>query len=300
MPCYSPHRVHSDGVKENGALNIIWRGQNKGLKDEILPCSRCVGCKLERSRNQAVRCMLEADMHEHNCFVTLTFDDKHIAVNRSLDKNELQLFMKRLRKKYGDGIKFFGCGEYGEMLGRPHYHVLLFNHDFDDKVLHTVRNGHKLFVSESLQKLWQFGFSSVGEVSYESASYVARYVLKKIGTENSEEHYVDKGTGEILTPEFTLMSRGGRKGKGLAASWFQKFGFTDVYPSDQLVVNGKVNKPPRYFDTLLEKLKPQLFDEVKQGRREYTRDWYEQSDIRLRVKEEVKLRQIQALKRDLR
>lgn len=296
MPCYSPHHVHRGDDRPDGKMQIVWSGNNKGLRRLDLPCGRCVGCKLERSRNNATRCLLESQMHERNCFVTLTFDDEHLPANRSLDYvGHFQPFMKRLRKAYGSGIRFFMCGEYGAKLGRPHYHSLLFGHDFDDKVFEVERNGNRLYTSASLQRLWPFGFSSIGEVSYESAAYVARYVLKKASV-GKDEHYVDRRTGEVLVPEMTRMSLR----PGIAAGWFEKFGLSDVFPRDEMVVGGRVNKPPRYFDKLLERVDPQLYDRVKAARAEFAPEWEEGSDVRLRVKEQVKLAQIKSLKRELR
>lgn len=281
-------------MKENGRLTILWKAP-AGTKRLEIPCGRCVGCKLERSRNWAVRCVLESSLYDSNCFITLTFNDEHLPANRSLDKEHFPLFMRRLRKHTGRKIRYFHCGEYGGKLGRPHYHALLFNYDFPDKVLYTVRNDNKLYISSELSQLWPYGFSSVGDLTFASAAYVARYVMKKVPTKDAEDHYVDKSTGEILVPEYVTMSRR----PGLASAWFERFGFTDVFPSDQLVVDGKVGKPPRFFDKILEKVDPQMYDDVKSERMSHLKEWNESSDLRLRVKEEVKLAQIKSLKRSL-
>lgn len=290
MPCYTPHRVQTDGVNENGKVNIVWKYRS-GLSNIELPCSSCIGCKLERSRNMADRCMLEADMHDVNCFVTLTFDPKHLPLNRSLDHRLFQLFMKRLRKWYGKPLKFYMCGEYGGRLGRPHYHALLFGVNFDDKLLATIRNGNKLYTSNALQKLWPYGFSSIGDVTYKSASYVTRYVLKKQSIKN-HDHYVDKHTGECLKPEYTRCSN------GIGKAWLNKY-FSDVYPSDELVRNGRIGRPPRYFDKQLEKVNPQLLDEIKARRSLAIPPVEERTEERLAVKQRVKLAQIKSLKREL-
>jgi hypothetical protein len=98
--------------------------------------------------------------------------------------------MKRLRKEYGEGIKFYMCGEYGPKLGRPHFHALLFGHDFSDRKLwSTTPAGSKLYRSAELEKLWDKGFSSVGDANFESAAYVARYIMKKVSGEAAESHY---------------------------------------------------------------------------------------------------------------
>lgn len=315
MPCYSPNVVGVGEDKPNGKMNLIWRGNLAGMQTIGIPCAKCVGCKLEYSRNMALRCMCEADSHEKNSFVTLTFDDDKLpdGFDGNVSLLDHQLFMKRLRKHFGNGIRFFMAAEYGGMYGRPHYHYLLFNLDFPDKVLVTVRNGNRLYTSSSLEKIWPFGFSSIGDVSYESASYVARYCLKKVDDgkvhrfkdpDTGVRMRVDKFTGEMRVDEFTQMSRGGRPGKdgrkrfGIGEEWFSKFS-SDLFPSDQFVHAGKVSKPSRYFLKLLELRNPQMFDSVKSDRADNIPSWTERTGERLRVKERVKLAQIKSLKRSL-
>jgi len=112
-------------------------------------------------------------MHEDNCFITLTFDNEHIAKRKnpeSLDNKEFQRFMKRLRKKYPHKIRFFHCGEYGDQNKRPHYHALLFGHDFKDKKLWSNKGDFKLFVSQELAELWPYGFHTIGAVSFDTAA----------------------------------------------------------------------------------------------------------------------------------
>ena len=167
---------------------------------EKLPCGQCVGCRLERSRQWAIRCMHEAQMHEDNCFITLTFNPESLDDRSnpwSLDVRDFQLFMKRLRKKYGAGIRFYHCGEYGELNKRPHYHACIFGFDFPDKRLWKVTNsGHRLYISESLDELWPFGFCTIGNVTFESAAYVARYIMKKVNGDAAADHYewIDEDT----------------------------------------------------------------------------------------------------------
>lgn len=308
MPCYSPLHGFKGPVNANGKRPVVWKAP-AGSERQDVPCGKCIGCRLEYSRNMACRCMLEADCHTDNCFVTVTYDDERLpdGFDGNLSVEEHQLFVKRLRHHFKDRkFKFYMCGEYGSQFGRPHYHYLLFGVDFADKVLETVRNGKRLYRSQSLESLWPYGFSSVGSVDYQSAAYVARYCLKKVGTSverfvdesDGKRYQVDVASGEVKRAEFTLMSRGGRNGTGVGSDWFARYR-GDVFPSDQLVVNGKVSKPPRYFLNLLEKADPQMFDDVKARRLEFEGDWNERSDLRLAVKEKVKLAQIKSLKRSL-
>ena len=131
MPCYTPLKGwRSQERTESGKRAITFR-LREGYADMPVdvPCGQCIGCRLERSRQWAVRCMHEASLYENNCFITLTYNEDHIPSDGSLKKDHFQKFMKRLRKKFGAGIRFFHCGEYGAELSRPHYHAILFNFD---------------------------------------------------------------------------------------------------------------------------------------------------------------------------
>ena len=98
----------------------------------------------------------------------------------SLNYKHFQDFMKRLRKSHS-GVRFYMCGEYGEDFSRPHYHALLFNCSFPDRKKHsTGDSGSVIYTSEALSKLWPFGFSSIGDVTFESAAYCSRYIMKKV------------------------------------------------------------------------------------------------------------------------
>ena len=208
--------------------------------------------------------------------------------------------MKRLRKQFGKGIRFYMCGEYGEELDRPHYHACLFGVDFAaDRSLWSNRNGYKLFRSPTLEVLWPFGHSTIGELNFETAAYTARYVMKKITGDLAEDHYrkVDPVTGEVyqLVPEFNRMSLK----PGIGGLFFDRF-HTDIYPHDYVVVNGSKAKPPRYYDKRFDKIDPLAFDDLK-GDRELAA--YEmRSDNtpeRLAVKEAVAIARLNVNKRKI-
>lgn len=300
MPCYRPLTAWTaKELNPNGKRSMVFRADLALQPDDPqqLPCGRCVGCRLEYSRQWAMRCVHEAQMHESNCFITLTFNDKSLysrSCPLSLDVRDFQLFMKRLRKRFGSGIRFFHCGEYGSKNLRPHYHAALFGFDFPDKVLWRVTPaGERLYVSKSLEEIWPFGFSTIGSLTFESAAYVSRYILKKITGDNSFEHYclLDIETGEYhgqRKPEYTTMSRR----PGIGKTWFDKFS-RDVYPDDFVVIKGKKMRPPRYYDGLLQAARPYEFDDVKAERKENARTTDNDSTPdRLAVKEYIKLRQI--------
>lgn len=327
MPCFHPMQAYSDGLHPSGKRRI--RFYKKSRKDYAensefkLPCGQCSGCRLEYSRRWAIRCVHEASIHEQNCFITLTYDDEHLPNPPSLDLSHFQLFMKRLRKRFGNGIRFFHCGEYGEKYGRPHYHACLFGFDFSDRVFYTSRNGVKLFTSQVLSELWPYGFSSVGDVTFESAAYVARYVMKKVGGKDKDKivprfysdiedivmlkHYerFDSSTGEIylLKPEYTTMSRGGKSAVGnlggIGKPWFDKYR-CDVYPFDEVILRDVKMRPPKYYDSLYEIDFPDRIKRIKE-QRVLAADEFSSDNTykRLLDREKCQLAKLGLLKRDL-
>lgn len=287
MACFQPlEGYRSRDVNPSGKRSIVF-DIGRGFSDlpVTLPCGRCIGCRLERSRQWAIRCVHEASLHEQNCFITLTYDDVHLPYGGSLVLKHFQDFMKRLRFHHGSGIRFFHCGEYGEKHQRPHYHAIIFNFDFPDKVLHQEKKGFKYYTSEILSDLWGFGFVIIGDVTFESSAYVARYILKKVNGEKADAHYT-KMIGEYgecvdLKPEYTTMSRR----PGIAAGWFDKFG-SEVYPSDSVVIRGREMRPPKFYDRLFEVDNPLAFASLKAARRVGMRKAAEKHpDPRLAVRE---------------
>lgn len=297
MACFHPLRAwRSSLVKSQtggGALKVS-RVRPAGFDAGSLevPCGQCIGCRIDRSRQWAARCVLEASMYEDNCFVTLTYSREHIPEGGSLDPRPFALFMKRLRKRYGEGIRFYHAAEYGEQLQRPHHHALLFNHQFGDRLPFSKRDGVQVDTSYELEQLWPYGFATVGDATWETAAYVARYCLKKITGAPSAEHYGSK------KPEFSTMSRR----PGIGAPWFDRY-WQDVFPSDRLVLRGgREVKTPRFFDGRMEKLDRMILRGVKEDRirsqvEADLRNPEESLWFRREVREAVKRAQVGALKR---
>jgi hypothetical protein len=290
MSCFSPLQGwRSRTPNSSGKFGIVFdiKLANR-FKPEVLsvPCGQCVGCRLERSRQWAIRCVHEASLHESNAFITLTFSDKYLPKDRSLDVRVFQRFMKRLRKAIGVPIRFYHCGEYGSKLGRPHYHAIIFGYGFPDKTVWQNRNGRDLFRSKLLEKCWKYGHSSVGSVTFESAAYVARYIMKKINGDAALDHYmdIDQDTGEVfmVKPEYTTMSRR----PGIGKNWFLEYS-SDVFPSDEVVMRGKKMRPPKYYDSLFEVLDPNEFVDIKKRRvKNAKKHSADQTPARLRVREQ--------------
>jgi len=289
VPCYHPlsaWRGRNPGP--SGKVGIVFRKEDSCGVSIELPCGQCIGCRLERSRQWAGRCMHEASLHECNSFVTLTYSDSNLPDSGSLVLRDFQLFCKRLRKRLG-GFRFFHCGEYGERLGRPHYHACLFGVDFPDRVLYNERNGVKLYESPLLNDVWGLGFATVGDVTFESAAYVARYVCKKVTGESAGDHYGDK------KPEYVTMSRR----PGIGREWFEKFS-AEVYPSDEVISRGRSCRPPRFYDSVFELAEPSVFDVVKRKRVERARVHSANcTPERLRVRERCTNARISFLRRSL-
>lgn len=300
MACYSPiPAFRGKHARPNGSYPILFDINDPRKGDPImLPCGKCVGCRLEYSRQWGIRCFHEASLYDDNCFITLTYDNEHLPVTGNLVPRDLQLFFKRLRKKYGEGIRFFAAGEYGGNLGRPHYHACVFNHDFEDKYAwQRSKSGELLYRSPSLEKLWKYGYSSIGSVTFESAAYVARYIMKKVNGDEKQDHYsyIDcAGRSRQRVPEFTRMSRG----QGIGKPWFARF-YRDVYPDDFVIINGRKMKPPRYYDQLYKEIDPEGFAAVKAKREEKANEnLEEQTDHRLKQREYIQKRRLDRLQRE--
>lgn len=305
VPCYDPRiglvRPGPPGSKSNVKVikgrfadtstnpvsTSFLRGCANG-KVVPIPCGQCVGCRLERSRQWAIRLIKELKLHDRSSFLTLTYDDAHLPRlpngTPTLVLEDVQLFLKKLRKHFEPNpLRFFQCGEYGESTNRPHHHMILFGEDFckDRTPVAQSRSGFSQFESPTLNKLWGKGFCTISEVSFESAAYVARYVLKKHTGKGAAFHYKGRKA------EFVTMSRR----PGIASGYFDEFR-SDIYPSDEVVpdLGRPASLPPKYFDKLLEKVDPLLFESVKKKRVEGL-DFFtdvNSTDTRLATRERVK------------
>lgn len=289
MPCFTPikaYRAHGGGVVFDS---------KRGFADRPLDlrCGRCHDCRMERSRQWAIRMIHEAQMHERNTFVTLTYDKEHRPDDGGLRVGDFQRFCKRLRKRSGS-FRFFHCGEYGPQNLRPHYHAILFGTDFPRDGL--LRQGKTpLYISELLSEVWGMGMASHGAVTFQSAAYVARYVVTKATGNLAETRYsrVDPNTGECwsVPPEYCTMSRK----PGLGATWIKKFA-SDVYPADEVVHQGQHYRPPRFYDATLDE---QELLRVKAKRADQAAKYQDETTPeRLRVREEVARLRLRQLTRD--
>ena len=297
MPCYHPMRAFRTA---DGSVVFHEKARFKIEGELTLPCGQCIGCRLERSRQWAIRCVHESKMHKANSFITLTYNHEHLPRDLSLDYSHFQLFMKRLRKRFpGAKIRFYMCGEYGENLGRPHFHAIMFNFPLRDKKPLFACGGKTYYTSDMLQRFWSVDGDPIGHVmttgvSFASAQYVARYVTKKINGKKSDAHYTVMicGTGEIvrLKSEYYKCSTS----PGIGSSWFDKYALTDLFPKDYVNVltsDGPFKVAvPRYYMKKLEKCNPDLYMEIKARRLERARELApDNTPERLLAKEKVVL-----------
>lgn len=283
-----------------------------------LPCGQCGYCRMHRAREWAVRCMHEAAMHPYSCFITLTYAPEHLPVFPSLDHTHFQLFMKRLRFRFSEGvtfsrhgvdevlcvpegIRYYMCGEYGAKgTKRPHFHAVLFGVTFFDREVWCVKPTHTIYRSDVLDDIWGKGIATFSEVSLQSAGYCARYSMKKITGKQAAFHYRwcgPNGEERLLVPEYAKMSNR----VGIGASWFIQYA-EEVFPSDNVIVTGSKGrfeiKPPRYYCKLLERLDPVMFEEVKRKRIEALRDLEPRSDYQLTVQRYKHVKNMKRLVRE--
>lgn len=206
------------------------------------PCGGCLPCRIDRRRVWAHRIVLESLKHGDNCFATLTYDDAHVP--ETLRKSDYQNWLKRLRKAISPSkIRFFVAGEYGELTGRPHYHAAIFG-------LPSVVAGGVDGRGGVVQSSWivgrdihgrmdrtSLGFTHVGELTWESAQYIAGYLTKKVASD------------EKSIREFARMSL--RPGIGASAMGDVGRSLSSEAGLDWVAVNGDVPAVLRHGKRLL-------------------------------------------------
>ncbi len=274
MSCYSPLRAivsKRDPVDGKKFVKIL--GGDSGGNTAI-PCGKCQGCKLDKAHDTANRCMLEAKQWKHNYFLTLTYDNDSLPYTSTgyptLVPNDVSKFMKDLRMYYShhfqhDNIRFYACGEYGDKTYRPHYHLIVFNLPVDDLTyLKQNFNGHQLFTSQTLENIWKKGFVVIGNVTYESAGYTARYTMKKQTEKRDSSFFEENG----IAKEFVRMSRM----PGIGRKYYDD-NKEQIYKEDGFLITtdkgSRFVRPPKYFDRLYEEENPTRLDLLKERRAEH-------------------------------
>lgn len=304
LPEHDRKRVKNDGVFFYDLNAIRYLEQNlpgwDPMQVQTIPCGRCVNCKLTYSRDWAIRCSLEAEAHEHNYFVTLTYDDFHLpgkdgeyvdysgeVWGSTLCLRDVQLFMKSLREwerttNGNTNIKVFYCGEYGGQTGRPHYHLCLFGcSEIPDLSFSFKRGDYKYYKSTLYESFWSErvkgvgeilrGFVDISDLSFDTVAYTARYCMKKVDRYDKKlflEFYNELDEDQRLPlrkPPFIRMSNR----PGIASEYWREN--KDQIKTEDLVKYQKryelyKSKPPRYFDKLFDREDPDQFKTVKERR----------------------------------
>ena len=324
MPCYKPLDGYASAyVNPTGKTRIVFNPAKAANPREIIPipCGRCIGCRLETAKEWALRCTHEAQLHKHNQFVTLTYSPEHMPENAGLKHSDVQKFMKRLRKGLKQKIRYFMCGEYGNICvkhggwidepvdnkpqckvcrtGRPHYHLVMFNLHLPDRYLWYVRDGYRYYRSPTIEKYWHLGSSEVSDVSFQSAGYVARYSLKKQTGKRKKQTYgiIKDGviTEEQIPQPYTRMSLR----PGIGYDWYQKYK-SDLFPHDYAVTpDGRQMAVPTYYRNLLKEEDPELAEQLREARLEKAKANPDNTEARLEARNTCKEAQASRLKRNL-
>lgn len=286
MSCYNPIKAFrtTDGVvfKESNRHDIIG--------DIEIPCGMCIGCRMRRAEDWKIRCLHEAQMHKQNCFITLTYATNALPPNASLCKGDYQKFIKRLRKAFpNQTIRYYMCGEYGPLNGRPHYHANLFGFDFTDRTAAgKSKSGEIFYESKLLTKIWGHGKATVQNLTPETCGYTTGYIMKKQLGRNAKNAYdlIDLETGEIKKriPEYNDMSRK----PGIGYEWYQQ-NHTDITRHDIAVLHGREHQVPKYYDKLTKRAGIVDIDALQFKRELKAReiDPKEKTEARRKVREQV-------------
>lgn len=324
MPCYNPLiRIETQQkiIKKNGELTnkaiiineteFINTLKNKIPKEYIqkIPCGQCIGCRLEYSRQWANRITLETKKYkpEESWFLTLTYNDENVPIKTvknektgeiiqgcTLNKKDLQNFLKKLRRHYEyhynhTKIRFYAAGEYGEKTKRPHYHLCIFNMPIftENKKYKINEMGQTIWTNEEIEKIWGKGFITLGKITWDTASYTAKYMLKKQKGPDAKWFY----KSQAKEPEFTLMSRK----PGIAKEYYDK-NKEKIYENDEIIIPKRDRslkiKPPKYYDRLYDIENHDMMEEIKLNRR-INAEEKEKTKLSKTTKSEQELREIE-------
>lgn len=290
VSCNSPLRAFQ---AIDGRVFFDESHRNQSVRSIRLPCGRCMACRLQRSQAWAIRCMHEAQLHPVNSFVTLTYRPADLPSMLRFNYHHFRLFIRRTRRTLGP-TRFFMCGEFGND-GRPHFHAILFGVGFADRVRWKQSGDGYVYRSKMLESLWPYGFSTVGDVTVESAQYVARYIFKKeLGTGKSRREILDPTTGEILERDHEFCRCSLRP--GIASDWLRLY-WPDVVDGEVTMLGGVKLPLPTFYKRRLRKMK--RFEDAQFRREQEVKARADDSDARLAVKELVLKERIKMRKREL-
>jgi hypothetical protein len=260
---------------------------NVKFSEVLRDCGQCKGCRLRRRMDTAIRLQHEASLHRDSMFLTLTYEDDSLPVGGSLRHDDMSKFVRLLRlvlKRSGQdvSIRYFGVGEYGGEIGRPHYHLILFGWwPKDAELIYTKREfskyasrefqqmfldtGIRYFSSPLIDRVWKKGIANFSATSPATMQYVAKYHVDKVTGDRAEDHYSVAMGDDVFIMRESEQARMSLK-PGIGSGWIEKF-WRDVYPRSFLVSSdGTKFAPPKYYDSWLESNQPELFESVKAAR----------------------------------
>lgn len=252
MPCFHP--IPALQVRAEGEV-VLWPAMGK--ENLQLPCGTCIGCRQLRVNQWATRCMHEMGQHEHNSFVTLTYDEKHVPYDGGLIPRHLSSFLwavryavqnERMAKLLGTNVRYVACGEYGDTGTRPHYHALLFGVGFDDAAM----CGKDLYTSRTLEYLWGRGNVSFRPITRGAAAYVAQYALKK----KTRQKFITPDGVIVPGPFLRASTR-----PGIGAPWVENF--RQDARHGYIVSDGKKVAVPRYYQKKMKDVDPKFFEKFR-------------------------------------
>lgn len=253
----------------------------------LIPCGQCIACRIRQREDWTTRIELEARDYpkEEVWFITLTYDDEHVPgmivktgeIMRKVQYTwkpgekrpqsvqillyeDVQKFLKRLRKAYVGKLRYFIAGEYGEQTARPHYHMILYGWKPTDlKNLYKIHhNGY--YTSKWLEDIWDMGQVQIAQAVPETYRYVAGYVTKKmyeIDGKKANEYYE---LGQ--TKPFARMSLK----PGLGDHYYKEHK-EEIWRQGYIqCTNGKQAQIPRYYEKQMEAENPQRLWRIKQNR----------------------------------
>lgn len=250
-------------------------------KIDIVPCGKCIGCRLNYARDKAIQCSLEKlnpiYTNDECWFLTLTYDDTKLVTHTTINEEtgekiegvtikpeHMQNFWKRIREHYPQKkIQYLNVGEYGKEKYRPHYHAIVFGIKIDESLLIRVGNnirGDPIYECPELELIWQQGKVWIGEVTFRSISYVARYTLKKTKSNIDDWWYQSQGK----LKEWQSMSQS-------MGRWYYEENKHKIYETDTVPVldnNGNICKPPKSYDRLYKKEFPEKWEKIAAKRKE--------------------------------
>lgn len=258
MSCYYPRLAVNYGLQSNGKnrIRFLPRRVDFNINDFrskfggslfLLPCGRCLGCKVDKARDWSTRCVLESSYYPFSSFITLTYNDQHLPSDGKVHREDINQFIDKLKYR-GFNFRFFGCAEYGSSNHRPHYHLITFGYQPDDLVKHSVgSDGNFLFTSKFLESVWSKGFVLVGSASKQSAGYVARYTTKKLGDDDSfifmsshpgigYQYLVDHAKEIVSTDK--VYGEFGESGTAPVPRYFNRF-LAEWFPEEYQVLQAK-------------------------------------------------------------